>query len=203
MIYEELYSFDDYYRRKYGIICGVDEAGRGPLAGPVAVAAVILSPDIRYDRLTDSKKVSDKARRVLYQEIKATALSYHIELIDNKTIDELNILGATMLGMKKCIESLMTAEPKIALVDGNKTPSVELKTEAVIKGDAKSASIAAASILAKVTRDDYMMELAYKYPEYRFEKHKGYPTKEHYEAIKEYGVTPYHRVSFLKTLEKH
>ena len=181
MIYEELYSFDDYYRRKYGIICGVDEAGRGPLAGPVAVAAVILSPDIRYDRLTDSKKVSDKARRV----------------------DKLNILGATMLGMKKCIESLMTAEPKIALVDGNKTPSVELKTEAIIKGDAKSASIAAASILAKVTRDDYMMELAYKYPEYRFEKHKGYPTKEHYEAIKEYGVTPYHRITFLKTLEKH
>ena len=203
MIYEELYNFDNLYRSQYGVICGVDEAGRGPLVGPVAVSAVILDPMSRFEWLNDSKKVSEKRRDALYEMIIKQALAYHIELIDNVTIDEMNILQATMLGMKKCIEALCDKGVKYALIDGNKAPDTSVKTLTVIKGDSKSASIAAASVLAKVTRDRFMVDLSKKFPEYHFDKHKGYPTKDHYEAIKKYGITDYHRRTFLKTLEKH
>ena len=203
MIYEELYSFDESQRNQFGIICGVDEAGRGPLVGPVAVSAVILDSESRFEWLNDSKKVTEKRRCYLYDEIIKKAVAFHIELIDNHTIDDINILGATMLGMKRCIEALEEYKIACALVDGNRAPSTFINTVPVIKGDALSASIAAASVLAKVTRDNYMVELAKKYPQYGFEKHKGYPTKEHYEAIKRYGITPYHRLSFLKNLENH
>lgn len=203
MIYEELYTYDNLLREKYGLIVGVDEAGRGPLVGPVAVCAVILDPTSKYEWLNDSKKVSEKRRTVLYEEIINTCLAYHVELVDNKTIDEMNILAATMLGMKKCIDALKEYRPQMAIIDGNRAPKCSVPTLCVVKGDAKSASIAAASVIAKVTRDSFMIELSKKYPEYSFEKHKGYPTKEHYKAIKKYGITEYHRVSFLKTLENH
>lgn len=194
---DELYSFDDVYRNRFGCICGVDEAGRGPLAGPVCCAAVILPPETRLEWLDDSKKVTPKRREQLFLEIKEKALDYHIELIDNATIDRLNILQATLLGMKTCIESVKC---DIALIDGNAVPDSVRKCESIVKGDGKSASIAAASILAKVTRDHYMEELAKQYPEFGFEKHKGYPTRAHYEAIKKYGITDYHRKSFLKKI---
>ncbi len=203
MIYENLYLFDDSYRKAYGEICGVDEAGRGPLVGPVAVAAVILEPGVRYEWLNDSKKVTEKRRERLYGEIIGSCVAYHVELIDNRTIDEMNILGATLYGMKICVEKMQGSGAAAALIDGNKTPAVTCPAFAVVKGDANSASIAAASILAKVTRDRFMEELGKQYPCYGFEKHKGYPTKEHYEAIKKYGITEYHRMSFLKNLEKH
>ena len=203
MIFEELYTFDDSQRDLYGIICGVDEAGRGPLVGPVAVSAVILDPNSRFEWLNDSKKVTENRRDHLYHEIIENAVAYHIELIDNHIIDDLNILGATMLGMKRCIEALKEYDIDCALVDGNRKPDTLVKAIPIIKGDSLSASIAAASVLAKVTRDNYMINLAKEYPEYHFEKHKGYPTKEHYEAIKRYGITSYHRLSFLKNLEKH
>lgn len=203
MIYEELYLYDDTQRNKYGIICGVDEAGRGPLVGPVAVSAVILDSSSRFDWLNDSKKVTENRRNKLYDEIIQNCIAYHVELIDNHTIDELNILGATMLGMRRCIEAFQDINVKCAFVDGNRAPDTEILCVPIIKGDSKSASIAAASVLAKVTRDRYMVELSKKYPEYHFEKHKGYPTKEHYQAIKKYGITPYHRISFLKNLENH
>ena len=203
MIYEDLYLFDDTKRFQYGIVCGVDEAGRGPLVGPVAVAAVILSPDSRFEWLNDSKKVSEIRRNRLYDDISESAIAFHIELIDNHVIDELNILGATMLGMKKCIEALKEKGVNCALIDGNRAPESSIMSIPVIKGDSLSASIAAASILAKVTRDRYMTKLSEEYPLYHFDQHKGYPTKVHYEAIKKYGITPYHRLSFLKNLENH
>ena len=197
MIKEELYSFDEEYRQKYGTVCGVDEAGRGPLAGPVCCAAVLLSPESRFEWLDDSKKVTAKRREQLFSEIKEKAIAYHIELIDNKVIDEVNILQATLLGMKKCIEALKC---DFALIDGNSIPETELLCQSIIKGDSKSASIAAASILAKVTRDTFMDKLAEEYPEYGFEKHKGYPTKAHYEAIRIFGPTQYHRKTFLRKI---
>ncbi len=197
MIKEELYSFDDGFRKEYGVVCGVDEAGRGPLAGPVCCASVVLKPDKRYDWLNDSKKLSEKHREELFEIIKQDAVSWHVELVDNSTIDRINILQATMHGMKKCIESLCF---DVALIDGNKVPDSSLNCISVVKGDSKSASIAAASILAKVTRDNYMTEMAKIYPQYGFEKHKGYPTKAHYLAIRKYGPCEIHRMSFLKTL---
>lgn len=203
MIYEELYLFDENKRAQYGVICGVDEAGRGPLVGPVAVSSVILNPGSRFEWLNDSKKVTEIRRTKLYKEIIENAIAFHVELIDNHVIDELNILGATMLGMKKCIEAIKEKGIKCALIDGNRVPVTSVTSIPIVKGDSLSASIAAASVLAKVTRDRYMIELSEKYPQYHFEKHKGYPTKEHYEAIKLYGITPYHRLSFLKNLESH
>ena len=204
MIFEELYKYDDLQRMNFGIICGVDEAGRGPLVGPVAVSAVILDPKSRFEWLNDSKKVTEKRRKQLYEEIIDRAIAYHVELIDNHIIDEMNILRATMYGMKKCINALEDKGVNCAFIDGNRVPEdLNISALPVVKGDSLSASIAAASVLAKVTRDNYMIELAKKYPEYHFEKHKGYPTKEHYEAIKKYGITEYHRLSFLKTLENH
>ena len=199
MIHEELYSFDNEMRKEYGVICGIDEAGRGPLAGPVSCAAVILDEADRFDWLTDSKKVSEARRETLYEDIIKKAKAYSVVLIDNETIDRINILEAAMLGMKRAAEQL-EIKPNAALVDGNKAPETEMVCETVVKGDSKSASIAAASILAKVTRDRYMRELDEKYPEYGFAKHKGYPTKDHYKAIEEHGITEHHRRSFLKGL---
>jgi ribonuclease HII len=197
MVKEELYSYDDGLRTELGAFCGVDEAGRGPLAGPVCCAAVVLRPESRFEWLDDSKKVTALRREALFDEITKEAAAYHIELIDNETIDEINILAATMLGMKRCIETLGCSA---AAIDGNRVPQTEARCVSVIKGDAHSASIAAASILAKVTRDRFMDELAERYPQYGFEKHKGYPTKAHYEAIRKYGITEYHRRSFLRNL---
>ncbi|MEG2259309.1 MAG: ribonuclease HII, partial [Oscillospiraceae bacterium] len=197
MVFENLYLFDEKKRIEAGgIICGVDEAGRGPLCGPVCCAAVILRPDTRFDALTDSKKVSEKNRERLYGEIVEQAVCYSIVMVDNNKIDEINNLQATLLGMKHAIEQL-TQKPALALIDGNKVPETDTEMQFIVKGDSNSASIAAASILAKVTRDKYMRKLDKEFPEYGFAKHKGYPTKEHYQAIKEHGICEFHRKSFL------
>lgn len=181
----------------YKIICGVDEAGRGPLAGPVCAAAVILPPNAEIPGLNDSKKLTDKKRRELMPVIKETALAYGIAFADEKEIDEINILQATYAAMHRAIEQLQI-KPDLALVDGNRAGDFGLPVKTVVKGDSLSASIAAASILAKVTRDDLMLELAEKYPQYGFEIHKGYGTKAHYVALTEYGPSEIHRMTFLK-----
>ena len=195
------------YENKYladgkKIIAGIDEAGRGPLAGPVSVAIAImpLDKDNIIEGINDSKKLSEKKRDLLYDEIVKKAIAYHIELIDEKTIDTINILNATKLGMLTCLESI-EPKPDITLIDAVKLDT-EYPTESIIKGDALSYSIACASILAKVTRDRYMLELDKKYPEYIFKKHKGYGTKEHIEALKKYGKSPVHRESFIKNFVK-
>lgn len=195
-----LYDFEHGKREQgFELICGVDEAGRGPLAGPVFAAAVILPKDYEIDGVNDSKKLSEKKREKLYDEIIEHAVSYSVISVDNKTIDKINILQATMLAMKTAVDSL-EIKPDIVYVDGNRLPPLDVPAEYVIKGDATSASIAAASILAKVSRDRFMLEMAKKYPEYRFDKHKGYPTKLHYDMIKEYGVSDIHRLTFLKKM---
>ncbi len=181
------------------LICGVDEAGRGPLAGPVCAAAVILPMDIEIPGLNDSKKMSDKRRRELFPVIKERAIAYGISLVDHKTIDELNILQATFLAMKLAIEQL-PVKPDIALIDGNRSSDFGVQAETVVHGDSLSANIAAASILAKVTRDDYMIQMNNEYPGYGFDIHKGYGTKAHYAAIHQLGVCPMHRITFLKKL---
>ena len=178
------------------LLCGVDEAGRGPLAGPVVAAAVILNDGFEIDEINDSKKLSEKKREALFPVIKENS-TYGIGIASEKEIDELNILKATFLAMKRAVEN-MGKTPDLILIDGNKVPPTMVNAEALVKGDAKSASIAAASILAKVTRDHMMLELDEKYPMYNFKKHKGYPTKEHYELLKEYGISPCHRKSFFK-----
>lgn len=181
----------------YKLICGVDEAGRGPLAGPVFAAAVILPDGKIIEGVNDSKKLSEKKREELYDKIIDEAYDFSIASASEKEIDELNILNATYLAMKRAVEGLKTAD--YALIDGNRMPPLNIAAETVIKGDAKSASIAAASILAKVTRDRVMLELANEYPEYQFEKHKGYGTKLHYEMLDKYGPCPIHRQTFLRT----
>lgn len=201
MIYEKLFEYDNAVRTDYPTVCGVDEAGRGPLAGPVCCAAVILKPDSLIDGLNDSKKITEKRREALYDFVIDSALAYNVVLIDEKTIDEINILNATMLGMQKAVEGL-SIKPDIALIDGNRAPKLDCPVSTVIKGDATSASIAAASILAKVTRDRYMRRLSEQYPQYMLDKHKGYGTKLHYEKIKEYGIQPFHRLSFLKNINE-
>ena len=180
-------------------ICGVDEAGRGPLAGPVCAAAVILPPNIQILGLDDSKKLTDKRRRELFPIIKEQALAYGIAFADHKEIDEINILQATYLAMQRAIDAL-SIKPELALIDGNRAKDFGIAVETVIKGDSLSASIAAASILAKVTRDDYMLEMAKAYPQYDFEVHKGYGTRLHYEKLEQYGPSPIHRMTFLKKL---
>ena len=193
-----LYDFDKNYIEDYKLICGVDEAGRGPLAGPVCVAAVILNEDFIIEGINDSKKLTEKRREALYPQIISNAKSYKIVMIDEQTIDEINILNATMLGMKMAVEGL-EIQPSFALIDGNKTPPIDnVETVTVVKGDSLSASIAAASILAKVSRDRYMIKLGTEYPEYLLEKHKGYGTVLHYQMIDQYGVKDFHRKSFLK-----
>lgn len=179
----------------YNLIAGVDEAGRGPLAGPVCVASVILPEGTYLEKINDSKKLTDKVKDKLYDEIKEIAIAYSIVLISHQEIDELNILNATFKGMCDAVNEL-SVKPDFVLIDGNRIKGMEIPHECVVKGDSKSISIAAASILAKVTRDRYMMELDEKYPEYNFKKHKGYPTKDHYEALKKYGASEVHRKSF-------
>ena len=194
------YSIENEYREKgFDIICGVDEAGRGPLAGPVYAAAVILPSDCVIEGLNDSKKLTEKKREALFDEIKEKALAYGIASADEKEIDEINILNATFLAMKRAINSL-SVKPDLALIDGNQKPHTDIEEVTVIKGDAKSTSIAAASVLAKVSRDRFMLEMAEKYPQYEFARHKGYGTKLHYEKIAQYGVCNIHRRTFLKKI---
>lgn len=181
----------------FRMICGVDEAGRGPLAGPVCAAAVILPPHIEIPGLNDSKKLTDKKRRELFPVIQEKALAYGIAFADEKEIDTVNILQATYLAMQRAVSQL-TCTPDYILVDGNRAPDFQIPAETVVKGDSLSASIAAASVLAKVTRDDLMLKLAEEYPQYRFDIHKGYGTKAHYEALRTYGPSPIHRLTFLK-----
>lgn len=183
--------------RGYNVICGVDEAGRGPLAGPVFAAAVILPYGIEIEGLNDSKKLTERKREVLFDIICEKAVAFGIASSDEREIDEINILNASLLAMSRAVSKL-SVKPDVALIDGNKTPKLDITAEAIVKGDAKSASIAAASILAKVSRDRYMLEIAKTYPQYEFEKHKGYPTKLHYEKITEFGASPIHRVTFLR-----
>ena len=194
---EELYAFDAQFRAEWGKICGVDEAGRGPLGGPVCVAAVILNPADPIEGINDSKKLSEKKREALYPQIVEKAVAWNVVMIGPETIDALNILGATMLGMQKAVEGLCEP-PALALIDGNRCPQLGIPAQSVVKGDACSANIAAASILAKVERDRYMIELSRRYPQYQLEQHKGYPTKRHYELLDRYGIQPFYRKSFLK-----
>ena len=181
----------------YQVICGVDEAGRGPLAGPVCAAAVILPQGLEIPGLNDSKKLSDKRRRELFDVIQAKALSYGIAFADEKEIDEVNILQATFNAMQRAMDQLRV-RPDLALIDGNRERDFGLPVKTVVKGDSQSANIAAASILAKVTRDRLMEELDGQYPQYGFAVHKGYGTRRHYAALEEYGPCPIHRMSFLK-----
>ena len=188
---------DSCFSEGFELICGVDEAGRGPLAGPVCAAAVILPRDIEIPGLNDSKKLSDKRRRELMPLIKEQAVAYGIAFASEQEIDEINILQATFLAMQRAID-LLPVKPDLALIDGNRARDFGVPARTVVKGDSLSASIAAASVLAKVTRDDLMIELAEKYPQYGFEIHKGYGTKAHYAALREFGASPIHRQSFLK-----
>lgn len=190
------------YKEGYRFIAGVDEAGRGPLAGPVYAAAVILPEDIRLDGINDSKKLSPKKREELFEKIINVAISYSVFSVDEKKIDEINILKATHMAMNGAVENL-SQKPDYVIIDGNSISGISVPHETIVKGDAKSISIAAASILAKVSRDRYIEKMAEMYPEYKFEKHKGYGTKEHIEAILKYGVSPIHRKTFLtKILNK-
>lgn len=179
------------------VICGVDEAGRGPLAGPVCAAAVILPDGYEIPGLNDSKQLTDKKRRELFPVIQEQAIAYGIAMVDEKTIDEVNILNATFMAMKDAIAQL-SVQPDLALIDGNRTTDFGVEALAVVKGDAQDASIAAASILAKVTRDTFMEKMDEEYPQYGFAVHKGYGTRRHYDAIREFGMCPIHRRTFLK-----
>lgn len=184
----------------FGCICGVDEAGRGPLAGPVCAAAVILPAGAVIEGLDDSKKLTEKKRERLYDIIKQTAVAYSVAYGTLEEIETVNILEATYLAMNRAIEGL-NVKPDFALIDGNRVPrGIKIPCETIVKGDSKSMSVAAASVLAKVTRDRLMLEYDKKYPEYNFKKHKGYGTKEHTELIKQYGPCEIHRLSFLKNI---
>lgn len=188
-----------HFANGVGVICGVDEAGRGPLAGPVCAAAVILPPDLEIPGLTDSKKLSDKRRRELFPVIMEQAIAYGIGFASHEEIDQINILQATFLAMERALAQL-SVKPDLALIDGNRQKDFGIPVETVVKGDSLSASIAAASVLAKVSRDDVMVAMAQEYPGYDFEIHKGYGTKKHYEALQTLGPSPIHRMSFLKKL---
>ena len=190
---------NSYFNNGIKLICGVDEAGRGPLAGPVCAAAVILPPNLEIPGLNDSKKLTDKKRRELFPIICEKAVAYGIAFADHNEIDQINILQATYLAMERAINNL-TVKPDFALIDGNRAKDFGVPLETIVGGDGRSASIAAASILAKVTRDDYMLEMAENYPEYAFDVHKGYGTKAHYAAIAQHGPSPIHRMTFLKKL---
>ena len=192
--YEALYT-----SQGYRAVCGVDEAGRGPLAGPVCAAAVIFPEGLVIEGVDDSKKLTEKKRELLFDIIKEKALAYSVAWASVEEIEEMNILNAAMLAMKRAVENL-SVKADFALIDGNKTPQLTIPCLAIVKGDALSQSIAAASILAKVSRDRLMLELAEKYPQYHFEKHKGYGTKVHRDALLEYGPCEIHRPSFLKKI---
>ena len=198
MLDKNMWEIEDaLYGQGIVTICGVDEAGRGPLAGPVCAAAVILPPHLEIPGLDDSKKLTDKRRRELFPLIKEQALAYGIGLASHEEIDQINILQATFLAMQRAIDQL-EGKADLALIDGNREKDFGLPVMTVVKGDSRSANIAAASILAKVTRDDIMEEMAEVYPQYGFEIHKGYGTKAHYEALRTYGASPIHRMTFLK-----
>ena len=186
-----------YFEKGVQIICGVDEAGRGPLAGPVCAAAVILPEGLEIPGLNDSKKLTDKRRRELAPIIQQQALAYGIAFASHEEIDAINILQATFLAMERAMGQLKI-HPELALIDGNRQKDFGINVETVVKGDSRSANIAAASVLAKVTRDDYMEAMALEYPGYGFEIHKGYGTKAHYDALRELGPSPIHRMTFLK-----
>ena len=192
---------NEIYNMGYGAVCGVDEAGRGPLCGPVVAAAVILPRDIEIEGLNDSKKLTEKKREMLFDVIKEKAVAYAIAEASPAEIDEINILNASMLAMRRAVESL-PKKADFALIDGNCSRGFDIPTQTLVKGDAKSASVAAASILAKVTRDRMCIELDREYPEYGIAKHKGYPTKDHMDAVRRLGPTPIYRMSFLKFLDK-
>ncbi len=189
------------YTKGYKLICGVDEAGRGPLCGPVVAAAVILKPDDMIEGVNDSKKLSEKKREAVYEEIMKKALAVGVGIKDVSVIEEVNILNATKLAMKEAISNLKV-RPEYVLIDGNQMIDIDIEGETVVHGDAKSESIAAASIIAKVTRDRMLINWDKDYPEYGFAKHKGYGTKAHIEAIQKYGLTPLHRPSFCKKFIK-
>ena len=196
----ELWELEnELYARGYSLLCGVDEAGRGPLAGPVCAAAVILPAGLEIPGLNDSKKLSEKQREALFEPIKAAAKAYGIAFATVEEIENLNILNATFLAMNRAISQL-SPQPELALIDGNRNTGITVPSRCVVKGDSRCADIAAASVLAKVSRDRYMLEMAEKYPEYGFDRHKGYGTKLHYEAIRQYGPCPIHRLSFLKKM---
>lgn len=192
---------EKHYAEGYTAICGCDEAGRGPLCGPVVAAAVILPRDLVIEGLNDSKKLSEKKREALFEIIKEKAIAYAIAEASPAEIDEINILNASMLAMRRAVEAL-SVKADFALIDGNCSRGFNIPTETIVKGDAKSYSIAAASILAKVTRDRACAELDRLYPEYGIAKHKGYPTKDHMDAVRKHGPTPIYRMSFLKFLDK-
>lgn len=198
-LHKELFDYDSQLRTEFPIICGVDEAGRGPLAGDVYTAAVVLREGTLIKYLNDSKKLSEKRREELFDVIIEQAEAYCIATASVEEIDSMNILNATMLAMRRAVEGLGIA-PDMALIDGNRLPELRCKARTVIKGDATSASIAAASVLAKVARDRYMKELAESYPQYCFDQHKGYGTKLHYEMLEKYGISDIHRKTFLKKL---
>lgn len=194
-----LYAFDDDVRvmNDISLLCGVDEAGRGPLCGPVAVAAVILNPANPILGINDSKKLSEKKREALYPEIIQRALAYKVVFVSPEEIDRINILQATLLGMCQAVQGL-TIQPSFVLVDGNSLPTMPYPCQPVTKGDTFSASIAAASVLAKVERDHFMQKLDEEYPQYKLAQHKGYPTKLHYELLRKHGIQSFYRRSFLK-----
>lgn len=197
-----LYEYDENLHSSYKLICGIDEAGRGPLCGPVAVGAVILNPQKELPQgINDSKRLSAKRRESLYEQIIENALAWQVELVPMPVIDHINISQATLFGMQKAAQKL-NMQPNLIVIDGNKSPLFpfypDAQVKTIVKGDTKSASIAAASILAKVTRDRYMIELDKKFPQYKLSQHKGYPTKLHYELLKEYGINDIYRRSFLK-----
>lgn len=197
---QELWELEnEIYDAGEQLLCGVDEAGRGPLAGPVCAAAVILPRGLCIPGLNDSKKLTEKKREALYDVICSSAVSYGIAFATVDEIEEVNILNAAMLAMNRAIEKL-SVQPTLALIDGNRNNAIKIPSRCVVKGDAKCADIAAASVLAKVTRDRYMLEMAEKYPQYKFEKHKGYGTKDHYAALREYGPCEIHRPSFLRKM---
>ena len=188
---------EELFAQGYTAVCGVDEAGRGPLAGPVCAAAVILPKNLEIPGLDDSKKLSDKRRRELFPIIQQQAIAYGIGFASHEEIDEINILQATFLAMKRALAA-MEIKADFALIDGNRETDFGLPVKTVVKGDSLSTNIAAASVLAKVSRDDLMEAMAKEYPQYGFEIHKGYGTKAHYEALRTYGPCPIHRMSFLK-----
>ena len=196
------YEYEEkHYTEGYNAVCGCDEAGRGPLCGPVVAAAVILPIGLEIEGLNDSKKLSEKKREALFEIIKEKAIAYAIAEASPEEIDDINILNASMLAMRRAVDGL-AVKADFALIDGNCSRGFDIPTETVVKGDAKSYSIAAASILAKVTRDRQCIELDKLYPEYGIAKHKGYPTKDHMDAVRKYGVAPIYRRSFLKFLDK-
>lgn len=194
------YEYETAAREEgYKFVCGIDEAGRGPLCGPVCAACVILPEGFDIPGINDSKKLSEKKREALFEIITQNAVAYSIMMVDADVIDEINILQATFLAMRRAVEG-MSVKPDIAFIDGNQKPGLSIEQRTLVKGDSKCISIAAASILAKVSRDRYMLEMDKKYPQYQFAKHKGYGTKLHYEMLQEYGISPIHRRSFLKKI---